>query len=192
MPIVFTREMAGWEPAESDESRVVFRPGPEAIKSLFGYAALAAGLSIMFFIGGFRTQSFAVVVHGLLWLIAISWPLSIVYQRMEFIKDAPAGVVRLRGQGVLFPFRREFPLRRTPLLLDRHKHYAGRAASGVGVHVGWNWTLMIMGESPMSMRIGYTAGPESPKRPPLEVRRVLAWLSNLFEVPIIEREEEEE
>lgn len=190
MPVVFTREMMGWEPTEYDENRVVFRPGPRAIKSLLGYGALAAIVSIILFVGGARGQPFALAIHAGLWLMAISWPLSIVYQRMEFVKDASGGVVRVRGQGVLFPLRRQFHIRQTPLLLSRHKHYQTAGRSAGATHIGWNWTLMIMGQPPMSMQIGYTAGREPPKQPPFEVRRILALLSNMFETPIIRRKEE--
>ena len=185
MAIVFTREMVGWEPVCSEPDRVVFRPGPQAIKSLLGYAALAAGLSVIFYIGGARGQIAAIVVHILLWLIAVSWPLSILYQRMEFSKDAAAGVVRVRGQGVLFPFRRDFPLGGgTSLSLARHKHHSSTGRGSSGVHVGWNWQLLVMGAQAMTIQIGHTAGREPPSRPPLEVRRALDQLSEIFEAPV--------
>ena len=56
MKVVFTREMTGWRFDRAKGDAVVFRPGPQAIKSLLLYGAMAGGLSIVIYAAGGRGQ----------------------------------------------------------------------------------------------------------------------------------------
>ena len=183
MKVVFTREMTGWRFDRAKGDAVVFRPGPQAIKSLLLYGAMAGGLSIVIYAAGGRGQGLYPAVHGALWLIAISWPLSCCYQRVAFSRDDEAGVVRARGQGILFPFRRDFPLRQTDVQLVPSKHYEHFGTSRAATHVGYDWKVMVLGTSPMALQIGYSPVTTLPERPPSDVREAFKRLADLFGVP---------
>ncbi|MFP4057537.1 MAG: hypothetical protein ACLF0G_11775 [Candidatus Brocadiia bacterium] len=181
--VAFTKEMSGWHVAEASPQRILFRPGWDAGKALVGTAALAAGLSVVFYLAGARGSAAWYILHVPLWLIAVSWPASLLYQKLELRKDAANGLVRVRGQGVVFPFRRRFPIGEVALHLARteHRTSAGGTASH---HVGWDWKLMVLAQPPLALLVGHTPGREPPGKPPLEVRRTLAAFCEMFEVPV--------
>lgn len=186
MPVISTKHIAHWEYERRGPDRLLFRPGPEGFVSSLKITGLAIALSILLFITGVRGGTPWFVLHALLWCLAISWPLSNFYQRLDFIKDKERGQVRVRGQSLIFPYRRKFPLQESELVLSRRDIHLTTGATVHSIVVEYHWTLLVADRSAdtyLSLCIG-SSRPSEGDEPPVRVKRILEIFSDIFEAPV--------
>jgi hypothetical protein len=181
--VVFTKDLSGWTMAENSPERVLFRPGWDAGRRLVGYGALAAGLSLVFYWSGAWGGIGYTILHAALWLVAVSWPLSIFTQKLALRRDGATGIVHVHGRGILFPYHRRYPVGGAPMSLTKREHYETRGRRS-RFHTGWDWLLLLLGEPPLELLMGFTPGEPEPDQPPYDVRESLRAISRVFRSPI--------
>ena len=181
--IISTREICDWDVVEETRDRLALRPGPAATSSALGYGALAAVLSFVFYLMGVR-GGWGWLLHLALWLIAVVWPFSMLWQRISFTHAGDKVIVE--GITALRPYRKDFPVGATSLQLSMTRHTERRGR--VSVHVGFNWTILIHGGNTIeSMRVAYTMGTNPPGHIPPDAKKIVQALQNLLETVVVDQ-----